>query len=274
MKIYVRKSKNMIKYLAFDLDGTLLTSRGIVDLTSINSIKDFCDNYNCKVILISGRHLKEMLQTAASIKTITDSIAWLISCDGLYIYDKYFHKIYEKSFLSLDDVKLIVKRLNLCKVMCVTDSRDYILTTSYGEYIYQKIKNVFNSRTSVHGINWRHQIDEIEKVIVSADFDQCKRSLENVFSIHAVSDAIEIMCKNVNKFEALRTLCIQQNIDLDNILYFGDAHNDIECFQKLKNSVAMDNAPYEIKRLASYVTKNNDSHGIASALSHYSNVIT
>ena len=59
------------------------------------------------------------------------------------------------------------------------------------------------------------------------------------------------------------------NINMDEIITFGDGENDEEMLAFSPLSVAMGNAPEKVKRKASYVTSSIDEDGIYNALKHF-----
>lgn len=71
---------------------------------------------------------------------------------------------------------------------------------------------------------------------------------------------------NITKGSGLRELCEFLNIDLAETVAVGDAHNDIEILQVAGVGVAMGNSIDEIKKIADFVTLDNDNDGVAAAV--------
>ncbi|HIX12433.1 MAG TPA: Cof-type HAD-IIB family hydrolase [Candidatus Anaerofilum faecale] len=76
----------------------------------------------------------------------------------------------------------------------------------------------------------------------------------------------EIMPENVNKGECLRLLCQKMQIPLENTVAIGDYYNDIDLLKTAGRSVAMGNAPWEVKQAADVVTGDCRDGGVASYL--------
>ena len=55
------------------------------------------------------------------------------------------------------------------------------------------------------------------------------------------------------------------NASLDDVVVFGDGHNDKEMLTLVKHGIAMGNAIEELKKVASEVTDTVDNDGIAKA---------
>ena len=67
--------------------------------------------------------------------------------------------------------------------------------------------------------------------------------------------------------ETLRaTLIAEAGIELEDCYAFGDNYNDVEMLQYVPNSVAMGNAPDEVKSYARHITADVGNDGIARGL--------
>jgi hydroxymethylpyrimidine pyrophosphatase-like HAD family hydrolase len=56
------------------------------------------------------------------------------------------------------------------------------------------------------------------------------------------------------------------NIDLKDIIAFGDDYNDLEMLVECGRGVAMGNAPDEIKKIVGCCTLTNDEDGVAAEI--------
>ena len=78
---------------------------------------------------------------------------------------------------------------------------------------------------------------------------------------------ITIMPKGVNKANTLKILGNNLNINLDEMIYFGDGLNDLEIINKVGLGVAMINALDEIKEKSKDITKyDNNNDGVVKYL--------
>lgn len=67
-----------------------------------------------------------------------------------------------------------------------------------------------------------------------------------------------LMARDTSKAAAMNTLLPQIGCNMDQVLVFGDDHNDLELFQQFPHSVAMANAIPELKTLARYHAGHHD----------------
>jgi len=69
--------------------------------------------------------------------------------------------------------------------------------------------------------------------------------------------------KNACKAEAIKALANYLDIELSNIIAFGDDLNDIEMLEQCGYGIAVSNAIKEVLTVADYVTDSNDEDGVA-----------
>ena len=78
---------------------------------------------------------------------------------------------------------------------------------------------------------------------------------------------LEIVPKGINKGTAVQALCRHYGIEQCNVMSIGDYYNDLDMFRASGISVAMANAPEDIKKQVSYVTEADNAHcGVAEAI--------
>ena len=76
------------------------------------------------------------------------------------------------------------------------------------------------------------------------------------------------MPKGVNKGVALERLSECLGLAPRDLIAIGDNYNDVSMLRFAGTSIAMGNAPEDIQRMTTLVTKTNDEDGVAYALEH------
>ena len=76
----------------------------------------------------------------------------------------------------------------------------------------------------------------------------------------------EFTAKNIDKAKALDTVLKPLNITADEVIAFGDGHNDISIVKYAGIGVAMENAVSDLKEIADEITLSNEQDGIAESL--------
>ena len=111
------------------------------------------------------------------------------------------------------------------------------------------------------------------KILVMAEPEDCERmekELSEKFpSLHIVRSSdilLEIMDKSVSKATGIKVMLEHFGLAAEESLAFGDNYNDVEMLELCGTSVAMGNAPEDIKKLATAVTLSNEEDGLADYL--------
>lgn len=264
----------MIRYIAFDLDGTLLNHKKEILPSSLSSIQHVLNN-DVGVILVSGRHYHEM-ELYSKVLALGDySNSYIISCDGQYVFDHTGLKIKTFPHLNYDD---LIKICNMfeCDLLVVADCNNYYINrrpqflNDFRNFIKCKADTgncfCFN-RSHLYRIN----VDSFEKIIIhindSNSIEGLVSDLKKDYSTHLI-DTIQFEIENVNvsKWNALSFLLNKLSVSPEEIIYFGDDGNDEDCFINLKNTIAMGNAVPQIQTIAKYVVSDNNNNGITDGL--------
>jgi Cof subfamily protein (haloacid dehalogenase superfamily) len=77
---------------------------------------------------------------------------------------------------------------------------------------------------------------------------------------------LEILRPEAGKGEAVKRIKYRFNMNRNQIIAIGDNLNDVEMFREAGVSVAMGNAPQEVKHATTYVTDTWDQAGVAHAI--------
>ena len=77
---------------------------------------------------------------------------------------------------------------------------------------------------------------------------------------------VEVVPLACSKGKAIQSLMKELNVSYENSYSFGDSVNDVEMLKVTKQSIVMGNAPEEVKKLATYVTKTAAENGLYEAM--------
>lgn len=252
----------------FDLDGTLLTNEKNIDPSSIEALKKY--EKGRTLVLISGRHFSDITEYLHQL-TFAENL-YCISSDGQYLYDAHGNMHWENAFLTAENAKEIFELVKPKRMLLCAKSLNYCVLPDWAGALWFKLKSIIikNRRSRCFPVK---KIDdfvgevEIEKIILPTALDSDNYNLLSCeYCVHNYKDRCEILNSMVNKYAAVTKFCKSLGISYEELLYFGDDINDIECFENLKNCVAMGNAVDEIKNLACFITKDNNNGGVAFAL--------
>ena len=266
------KKKMKYNLISMDFDGTLLTSNKKVTEKNKNILLKY-KNSGHIIVGVTARNL-------SSVKSVCDinMFNYLILNNGSYIYDVEKCKVIN---INKIDKNIVIDITNHIKDE--TEQIDYCSLNKY--YIYKK--EAVEKKDYITQINNISEIKEkISRMNIflknSDEIDENKKYIENNFpKVSAITMLdtdnnsgnkwIAINSKETNKFKALEKLCSSLNINLNQVIYFGDSTNDLPIINKVGLGIAMGNAIQEVKEQAKDITLSNDEDGIASFLEKIKN---
>lgn len=80
---------------------------------------------------------------------------------------------------------------------------------------------------------------------------------------------LNIVAPEVSKGKALEALAAHMRVPMSQVIAVGDGNNDLTLLSTAGLSIAMENAPAEIKAVADYVTRDVEHSGLAAAIKKF-----
>lgn len=239
-----------IKYLAFDLDDTLLNRR--------KEITPFTQEVLAEA---KSKGFKIVINTARSIQNsqgVIDAIHpdYGIYSGGCHIADGNGNDLYSKT-ISKDVVKEVTKVLNQkCEKISVQTK----------EHFYASDED-YKGQNAIHFDFENGLEEEAYKILVfTYDLDMLKEivskyNLELQNYLNGGWNRLSI--KGATKFSGLERLAKLLNEDIKSFACFGDDTGDIEMVTKSGLGVAMANSKEELLKVAPNITLSNEEDGCA-----------
>jgi hydroxymethylpyrimidine pyrophosphatase-like HAD family hydrolase len=125
---------------------------------------------------------------------------------------------------------------------------------------------------------WRSSGNEAHKVMCMGDeleigslyVELAKRYSDELNVYRSRPTYLEIAPRSVSKATALSFLLKKRfNLDMSNVMAFGDNYNDIEMIRTSGLGIAVGNAIPEVKDVAKEITLNSKEDGVAIAIEKY-----
>lgn len=276
----------IIRLLASDLDGTIIFNNQITtkDLEAVKKLKQ----NNIDFAICTGK-------TYSMTKDICDTLmpAYGIFGNGTQIIKLKTGEEIIKNTLSSEQAKACIKlaqKQNLHIHLYIDNAIIAEKTMKYMAYrnsiLYKnqmQFKTVESLETYIE-----EQKPNILKFVISGDKDliHTKREIEERQNLTAIQikkygeyrdkivgkdyEYLDIVPKNVTKYQALKQLCDYLNISLKETMTVGDNINDIDMIRYAGIGVAVGNSYEEIKKEAFYITKNTVQTGaVAEAVDKF-----
>ena len=267
------------KLLAFDLDGTLLNSKGKILESSKAAIKA-AQQMGIKVVLVTGRHHVAARPYHYELGLDTP----VICCNGTYIMDyNLTDPIYSRplSKAQAQHIIHIARSEYLNVLMYVEDAMLFEVMTPHMEKLCQwankqpnivkptirQIDDISVAMRSAKAIykfvlshpDQNHFLSVYQQMLASNEFS-CERSWV---------DRMDIANNGNSKGSTLSLLAQQWDIDAKEIIAVGDNDNDISMIQFAGLGVAMAHCSEPVKPHADLLIGSNDEDSIADLIAAY-----
>ncbi|MCW9698706.1 pyridoxal phosphatase [Avibacterium sp. 20-129] len=266
------------KLVAFDLDGTLLNSQGQILSQNKDAIKKL-QQQGIKVLLVTGRHHTAVIPYYVELGLTTP----IICCNGTYVYDVQNDEVLAANPLSQQQAQQIYDTAAKHHCHLLMYSRNAMNYAELNPHMEKFLKWVASCPESV-----RPLVRKVESIQTVIDHDKpiwkCVISAQNKEIMNQVVaelpieqfscewswvDRVDIANAGNTKGARLLEVLKQWNIAPQQVIAFGDNHNDTSMLTAVGLGVAMGNAEEEVKHQAKLTTTSNDEPGIAQVLAEH-----
>lgn len=267
------KKKKVIRYIASDLDGTLISSDNEVSEENLDAI-DRMHNAGVRFIVLTGRTLYEVPLELRH----NDSIDYIIYSNGVGIWDRK-RGLLKNNFIDDENAKKVFEILSEYETFTeiYSGGRPYVDASKFDSehFLYYKIDKGFipemnKSRVKIPSLRKiiDNSNDKVEMFDVFFRYEkerqECLKRLKNdfddLFVTSSMSNNLEIVRAGNSKGNTLIEFCNKMGIDIKSVTVLGDSRNDISAFETDAKGYAVANACDELKNLADKVICSNDEN--------------
>lgn len=258
----------MTEYKAIfsDMDGTLLTHQHQISPRTLRAIQALYQQQHIPFILVSARPPSAIIPYADQLNHQQSIICY----SGALILDKARNPIYSVTIEPTDFIQLEQFLIKYISSISINYYYQFTwLTNDINSYWVKQEQQI----TGLQAENKESPLSQVHKILLMAEpeaITELKQQLDQRFpqlAIHRSKPCyLEIMHKNATKAQAIAFMLEQLKIKPQQIIAFGDNFNDVDMLQYAGLSVAMGNAPNEIKQICTRVTEDNNHDGIALVL--------
>ena len=267
----------MKQYLiVLDLDGTLLSDWQTITETTKNYLKDLSKQGH-KIVIATGRPFRSSEKFYDELELTTP----IINYNGGYVTNKH-DKDFKPTSIAIPKEYVID----------IFNSNKHVIKNAFGEvgddiYLYEDTTEIrpllhyFNGATLTVGefheilehdtngfliVSHEGQAQVVEDYVRDNYKDKVLARNWGAF----YNFVIELYTPETTKGEGLKYVADYLGFDPENIIAFGDAHNDIEMLEYAGTGVAMKNAQDVLKEHADYITEyTNTEDGIVHFLKEF-----
>lgn len=288
----------MIKAIAMDMDGTLLTQDNQI-LPTTKKLLVRLQQQGIRLILASGRSYTKLLPYAKELQ-MDQFGGYLVEVNGTAVYEVSSGKREVLAQITLDQVHDIFHYFMQYQVEIIGNlddgMYDYIPADIMEEKRLYRLQHqlaqdvpwsagafdlIYDNRKGYPRLFYIQEPEEIKESLnkISVAYHpevilqvakQAKEDLSDTYWIGLTSDRwLEVMPLGVTKASGLAHVARIAGISLSDMMAFGDGENDIAMLREVGLGVAMGNAFSIVKDIADDVTLTNQEEGIAYYLKNY-----
>jgi Cof subfamily protein (haloacid dehalogenase superfamily) len=260
--------KNKISLVLADVDGTLVTEEKVLTKRAQNAVSALRD-VGIRFAITSGRPPRGMAMLFDALKLDTPIAGFN---GGLFVER-------DLTILQQKTVPPAIARLAI-DVMhehgldtWVYNGNDWLITKIGAPHVAREAWTVkFEPKVVADVTDYLQQVAKI--VGVSDDLDRvqrCEAAAQAAFGQHATATRsqpyyLDVTNKDANKGAVVEYLSTHLGVPAKEIAAIGDQPNDVLMFNRSGFSIAMGNAPDEVKAQAAAVTDSYNDEGFAKAM--------
>jgi Cof subfamily protein (haloacid dehalogenase superfamily) len=260
----------MYRLLAIDLDGTLLTPQPHKHITprTYKALRQAADA-GVIIVIATGQTLSVLQHVCAELPLSAPQIIE----NGAIIADIHSGTIFHEQLIPTD---LILPALAALRTLGLHRA-------------YHTLHHVYVDKNTPRARNWYRppvpptiEVEDVASLFPltcikvagvgeESTLREKRRELERIFDgmlyvAQSSFDIVELLHPQVSKGKALSVIASDMHIKPEEIVAFGDNHNDIGMLQLAGLGVAMGNAHEEVQAAADYITLSNAQDGVAIAI--------
>ncbi len=259
----------MIKLIASDMDGTLLTTDKKLPEQFGKMLSDLKKKDVCFMVA-SGRSYTALEPLFRDFKEKPD----LICDNGAFLV--FGGKVCDISVIKKETVRKVIaecEKIAVAPVLCGVHGTYF--AKGHPQEFLDEMKRFYLNFTEVEEL--RDVEDDIFKVAIY-DFRNPKyhahpilsRIFGKEYNLQVSGDKwMDIMNRNINKGNALKLIKEKMGIDRSETMTFGDFYNDVELLGEAEYSFVMENSDPDMKKYGNYIAESNDNNGVVKAIYKY-----
>ncbi len=258
----------MYRLLAIDLDGTLLSPQKVVTHRTYDALTQAVD-YGMKLVIATGQTLNVLRAVCGDLPLNAPQIIY----NGAIIADISPGTILHEQLVPQEQILPTLALLRDAGLYRAYHTHQHV-------YVDQDTPNARGwyrppvppaievaDVTSIYPQPCIKLVGVGDESTLRAQRQELERLLaDQLYVTQASRDLLEFLHPAVSKGNALKFIAQSLGIAPEEIVAFGDNHNDIGMLQFAGLGIAMGNAHNEVKSAADYVTLRNSEDGVAMAL--------
>jgi Cof subfamily protein (haloacid dehalogenase superfamily) len=238
------------------------------------------------LILASGRPTSGLIDFAKELK-MDKNRGLLVSFNGSKVVDCETYEVLFNEAMSVEQGQAVLEHMKKFNVKPMIDKGDYMYVNDvFDNQIHYKgdILNIiqYESRGGKFKLCEKEDLAAfadypLNKILTAGDpeylkehYKEMMEPFKDTLSCMFTADFyFEFTANGIDKAKALDTVLIPMGYKREEMIAFGDGHNDASMVKYAGIGVAMANAVDDLKAIADEITLSNEEDGIAYILNEY-----
>lgn len=271
------------KVIIMDVDGTLTNSQKVVTSQTKEALLK-AEEAGAILILASGRPTSGLMDLARELE-MDKHHGLLVAYNGSTVVDCETMEVLFNQALSVEEGKSVLEHMKkFDRVRPMIDKGEYMYVNNvYDNWITWKGKPFDVIQYESRGGKFKLcEVDDLaafvdfplNKILTTSDpeylqehYQEMMEPFKDTLSCMFTGDFyFEFTAQGIDKAKALDTVLIPMGYKKEDMIAFGDGHNDASMVKYAGIGIAMENAVQDLKDIADEVTLSNEEDGIAVAL--------
>lgn len=274
-----------IKVIIMDVDGTLTNSEKIITPKTKYALMK-AQEQGSILVLASGRPTSGLIDFAKELR-MDEHNGILVAFNGSKVVDCKTNKVLFNETMTIEEGQAVLEHMKKFKVKPMIDKDDYMYVNDvYDCYIDFNGKPFNIIKYEARGGKFKLcEKDDLavfadyplNKILTAGDPEYLKAHYKEMMEpfkdtlscMFTAPFYFEFTAKGIDKAKALDSVLIPMEYKKEEMIAFGDGHNDASMIKYAGIGVAMENAVPDLKAIADEITLSNEEDGIAYTLSQY-----
>nr|WP_207729443.1 Cof-type HAD-IIB family hydrolase [Clostridium gallinarum] len=271
-----------IKVIIMDVDGTLTNSKKLIPEETKSALIKAQEN-GAILVLASGRPTSGLMDFAKELN-MEHYHGLLVSFNGSMVIDCETNNILFNETMKVEDGQAVLEHMKKFNVKPMINKDNYMYVNDVFDNEIKINGEPFNiiqyeSRGGKFKLCEKDDLASfadypLNKILIAGDPEYLKENYQYIMEpfkdklscMFTAPFYFEFTANGIDKAKALDTVLTPMGYTKEEMIAFGDGHNDASIIKYAGIGVAMGNAVEELKSIADEITLSNEENGIAVSL--------
>ncbi len=271
-----------IKVIIMDVDGTLTNSKKLIPEETKSALIKAQEN-GAILVLASGRPTSGLMDFAKELN-MEHYHGLLVSFNGSMVIDCETNNILFNETMKVEDGQAVLEHMKKFNVKPMINKDNYMYVNDVFDNEIKINGEPFNiiqyeSRGGKFKLCEKDDLASfadypLNKILIAGEPEYLKENYQYIMEpfkdklscMFTAPFYFEFTANGIDKAKALDTVLTPMGYTKEEMIAFGDGHNDASIIKYAGIGVAMGNAVEELKSIADEITLSNEENGIAVSL--------